>query len=151
MRDIQILTNGVVIPGGPRSDVIPGGAVAWAGGRIIECGAVAEVTSRYPEARILDARGGLILPGLINIHHHFYSALARGLNPGISMGSFPEVLDRLWWRLDRALDADAIRISALLSAADSIRWGCTTVFDHHASPNHIEGSLDRRDRRRPLL
>jgi cytosine/adenosine deaminase-related metal-dependent hydrolase len=58
------------------------------------------------------------------------------------MRSFPEVLDRLWWRLDRALDAETVRISALLSVADCVRHGCTTVFDHHASPSCIEGSLD---------
>ncbi len=118
------------------------GAVAWRGDRIVEVGEHGALTGRYPGARLLDARGGLILPGLINIHHHFYSALARGLNPGTPMRDFPEVLDRLWWRLDRALDPETVGISALLSAADCIRWGCTTVFDHHASPTCIEGSLD---------
>ncbi len=93
-------------------------------------------------ARQLDAHGGLILPGLVNLHHHFYSALARGLDPGVGMRDFPEILDRLWWRLDRALDPDTVRLSALLSAAECVRWGCTTVFDHHASPSCIGGSLD---------
>jgi putative selenium metabolism protein SsnA len=96
----------------------------------------------FENARYVDAKGGLILPGLINLHHHFYSALARGLDPGTPIRNFAEVLDRLWWRLDRALDAETVRISAQLSVADCIRWGCTTVFDHHASPNCIEGSLD---------
>ena len=51
------------------------------------------------------------------------------------MTSFPEVLERLWWRLDRALDMDAVRVSAELALLDCVRWGTTTVFDHHASPN----------------
>ena len=142
MSDTTIMANGVLIPGGSRSAIVPDGAVAWQGDRILEVGTKEEVTARNPGARILDAKGGLILPGLVNLHHHFYSALARGLDPGTPMRTFPEILDRLWWRLDRALDSEAIRISALLSAADCIRWGCTTVFDHHASPSHIEGSLD---------
>ncbi len=142
MSRMFILANGVLIPGGGGSPIIPDGAVAWQGDRIIATGEEAEVRARHPEARILDAAGGLILPGLVNIHHHFYSVFARGLNPGIPTRNFPEILDRLWWRLDRALDSEAIRISALLSAADCIRWGCTTVLDHHASPTHIEGSLD---------
>lgn len=58
------------------------------------------------------------------------------------MTDFGQVLDRLWWRLDRALDPDTVHISALLSAADCVRHGCTTVFDHHASPSCIDGSLD---------
>ncbi|MBT8396864.1 MAG: amidohydrolase family protein [Gemmatimonadetes bacterium] len=142
MSATHIMANGTLVPGGSVPSVIPDGAVAWQGDRILEIGESSAVKDRFPEARILDAGGGLILPGLINTHHHFYSAMARGLDPGTPMTTFPEVLDRLWWRLDRALDPETIRTSALLSAADCIRWGCTTVFDHHASPGCIEGSLD---------
>lgn len=142
MSDSGILTNGLLVTGGTNPSIIPDGAVAWRGDRIVDVGERGQLVARYPAARLLDARGGLILPGLINIHHHFYSALARGLSPGTPMRDFPEVLDRLWWRLDRALDPETIRISALLSAAECVRWGCTTVFDHHASPTCIEGSLD---------
>lgn len=116
--------------------------MVWEGGRIVAVGSEGELRRRYPDARALDAHGGLILPGLVNLHHHFYSALARGLDPGTPMRDFPEVLDRLWWRLDRALDPDTVVLSALLSAADCVRWGCTTVFDHHASPSAIDGSLE---------
>ena len=123
------------------------GAVIWRGERIVAAGDAAQLAREHPEAhvpgvRVLDARGGLILPGLVNLHHHFYSALARGLDPGTPMHDFPEVLDRLWWRLDRALDLPSIRVSAELSAAECVRWGTTTVFDHHASPSAIDGSLD---------
>jgi putative selenium metabolism protein SsnA len=122
--------------------VIPDGAVAWSGDRIVAVGPVEEVRAAHPGAATLDAGGGLVLPGLVNLHHHFYSALARGLDPGVPMRDFPAILDRLWWRLDRALDPETVRLSALLSAAECVRWGCTTVFDHHASPSCIEGSLD---------
>lgn len=137
-----VLGNGTVVTGWENPAVIEGGAVAWQGERIVAVGPEREVRSAHPDARHLDARGGLILPGLVNLHHHFYSALARGLDPGTEMRDFPEILDRLWWRLDRALDPDTVRVSASLSAADCVRWGCTTVFDHHASPSCIPGSLD---------
>jgi putative selenium metabolism protein SsnA len=137
-----VLGNGHVVSGWANPTVIAGGAVAWEGERILALGPEAEIREAYPAARYLDARGGLILPGLVNLHHHFYSALARGLDPGVEMRDFPEILDRMWWRLDRALDRDTIRLSALLSAADCVRWGCTTVFDHHASPSCIDSSLD---------
>ena len=140
--DTWILGNGTLVKGGSPAEVVPQGAVAWTGERISAAGDESAIRARFPDAHYLDGRGGLILPGLVNIHHHFYSALARGLDPGVPMRSFPEVLDRLWWRLDRALDADTVRISALLSAAECVRHGCTTVFDHHASPSCIEGSLD---------
>lgn len=151
-KTVTILGNGDVLArwaaagAGPRDRdapaVIVDGAVAWSDDRIVGVGPAADIRAAHPGARFLDAHGGLIMPGLVNLHHHFYSALARGLDPGVEMRDFPQILDRLWWRLDRALDADAVRVSALLSAADCARWGCTTVFDHHASPSCIEGSLD---------
>ena len=137
-----ILGNGAVVTCGDSSQVIPNGAVAWRDDRIIAVGPEADLRREYPDARFLDAHEGTILPGLVNLHHHFYSALARGLDPGTPMVNFSEILDRLWWRLDRALDAETVSLSARLSTAECVRWGCTTVFDHHASPSHIDGSLD---------
>lgn len=141
-RRPRILGNGVVATRFAEPEVIADGAVAWRDGRIVAVGTEAELRAAYPDAAYLDAGGGVILPGLVNLHHHFYSALARGLDPGVSMKNFGEVLDRLWWRLDRALDLETVRVSAELCAADCVRWGNTTVFDHHASPSCVAGSLD---------
>jgi putative selenium metabolism protein SsnA len=137
-----VLGNGVVVTGWSEPRIIVDGAVGWHDERIVSIGDQTEVRAALPEARFLDAGGGLILPGLVNLHHHFYSALARGLDPGASMKNFGEVLDRLWWRLDRALDPATVSLSASLSVAECVRHGCTTVFDHHASPSFIDGSLD---------
>jgi len=137
-----IMGNGTLITDPAQPRVIVDGGVAWQRDRITQVGPEAALRKQYPDATYLDARGGIILPGLINVHHHFYSALARGLDPGTPMANFAEVLDRLWWRLDRALDADTVRLSAELCAAECIRHGCTTVFDHHSSPGFIDGSLD---------
>ena len=142
MTGDKLLGNGVVLTGTKAPRILPGGAVVWNGERILEVGPEVELRARYPEASFLDARGGAILPGFVNLHHHFYSALARGLDPGAPMRDFSEVLDRLWWRLDRALDRETVRLSAQLCAADCVRWGNTCVFDHHASPSTISGSLD---------
>jgi putative selenium metabolism protein SsnA len=137
-----IIGNGTVHTGGERPIVLADAGVAWQGDRILAVGPLNELRADHPEAETLDARGGLILPGFVNLHHHFYSALARGLDPGIAPRSFGELLEGLWWRLDRSLDEEAVRISARLTVADCIRCGCTTVFDHHASPRFIAGSLD---------
>ncbi len=139
---VTILVGGTIVTAFRAPRVLTDGAVAWQGDRILDLGDASEITGKYPNARILDGHGGLVLPGLVNLHHHFYSSLARGLDPGRQMGDFGEILDGLWWRLDRALDADTIRISAELALAESIRWGVTTVFDHHASPTLIGGSLE---------
>jgi putative selenium metabolism protein SsnA len=142
MSEITILGNGTLVTGGAQSRVIPDGAVAWRDERIVAVGDANEVRRRFSGAYVLDACGGLVMPGMVNLHHHFYSTLARGLDPRVELKGFAVVLEGLWWRLDRALDADAVRVSARLTAADCIRWGCTTVFDHHASPSCLRGSLD---------
>jgi len=56
---------------------------------------------------------------------------------------FLQLLERVWWRLDRALDLDAVQLSATIGALDALRCGTTTIFDHHASPRAIQGSLLR--------
>ena len=91
----------------------------------------------------LDASGCLIVPGNVNGHTHAYSSLARGMPLGVEPPrTFLEILQRLWWRLDRALDEESIRASALVAARDALLCGTTTLVDHHASPNAIDGSLD---------
>ena len=94
-------------------------------------------------AQRLDASGCLVVPGNVNGHTHAYSSLARGMPLGVEAPrTFLEILQRLWWRLDRALDEDSIRASALVAARDALLAGTTTLVDHHASPNAIDGSLD---------
>ena len=87
--------------------------------------------------------GRLIVPGIICAHTHLYSALARGMPyPLEPPTSFVEILQRIWWRLDRALDVESIRASALVGGMEALLSGTTTLIDHHASPNAIDGSLD---------
>jgi putative selenium metabolism protein SsnA len=91
----------------------------------------------------VDCSGCLVVPGNVCAHTHLYSALARGMP--YSLGppeNFVQILQRIWWRLDRALDLDAIRASALVGGMEALLSGTTTLVDHHASPNAIDGSLD---------
>lgn len=85
----------------------------------------------------------LILPGIVVAHTHLYSVLARGMPAPIDRPTnFIEILQRVWWRLDRALDLDGLRASARVGIADAIRSGTTCLIDHHESPRFIAGSLD---------
>ena len=102
-------------------------------------GAAASVPA---EAESFDLAGAWIMPGLVCAHTHAYSALARGITaPIASSTSFVAQLKNLWWRLDRALDTDIVRASALVAALEAVSCGTTTVVDHHASPSCIRGSL----------
>ena len=87
--------------------------------------------------------GVLVVPGNVCAHTHLYSALARGMPYAFEPPTtFLQILQRIWWRLDRALDLDAVRASALVGGMEALLSGTTTLIDHHASPNAIDGSLD---------
>ena len=84
------------------------------------------------------------VPGFVNAHTHIYSALAPyGMPPAAPPPeNFVQILERVWWRLDRALDDRSLRASVRLYAAESLLYGTTTLIDHQESPAFIEGSLD---------
>ena len=128
---------------GDEPILVEDGALLIEGDRIAALGTTAELTARYPAAERWDAGGQLVLPASLCAHTHFYGAFARGMAiPGEPPANFPQILERLWWRLDKALTLEDVRYSALVCLVDAIRHGTTTLIDHHASPNAIEGSLD---------
>ena len=137
-----LVFNGRVVTRGENNRLIENGCVAVDGWRIAAVGDAASLRAAHPNAETLDARGGLIMPGLINAHNHIYSAFARGLSlPGHSPKNFLEILEGLWWKLDRCLTADDAYWSAMAVYIECIRNGCTTVFDHHAGYGGTRGSL----------
>lgn len=104
---------------------------------------IAAVGPAPPGVPRRDCSGTLLLPGNVCAHTHLYSTLSRGMPYRLAPpGNFLEILQRIWWRLDRALDEPSIRLSALAGGLEALLGGTTTVFDHHASPNLIDGSLD---------
>jgi cytosine/adenosine deaminase-related metal-dependent hydrolase len=81
-------------------------------------------------------------PGLVCAHHHLYSALARGMPvSGPSPTTFRGILEKVWWRLDQALDLEMLEWSAKLAALEALAAGTTTIIDHNETPGAIEGSL----------
>ncbi len=139
----MLITNGTVITFDDHGHVWPSGAVYVEGDTIIEVGRAADLEQKYPAAPRLDAGGKIIMPGLICAHTHFYGAFARGMGiPGEPPENFMQILERLWWKIDRALTLEDSRYSALVALVDAVRHGTTTLIDHHASPSHIDGSLD---------
>ena len=139
----MLITNARLITWGATNQILENHALYIEGDRITDLGPSSELRSKYPQAAELDAWGQYVAPGNICAHTHFYGAFARGMAaPGDPPKDFPEILERLWWRLDKALTLDDVRYSALVCLIDAIKHGTTTLIDHHASPNAIEGSLD---------
>src|SRR5690606_18258548 len=93
--------------------------------------------------QVIDGGGRILMPGFVNVHMHFYGTYARGLALSVQPQNFHEILQHLWWALDKVLDSQAVYYSALLPAILGVRHGVTAFIDHHASPYALEGSLDR--------
>lgn len=79
-----------------------------------------------------------------NAHTHLYSGLVPFAMPAPEREprNFREILELVWWRLDRALDERSLRAAARWYVAEAQRLGTTALVDHHESPSMIEGSLD---------
>ena len=139
----MLITNATLVTWGPTPQVLPNQALRIPAVRIVEFGPLTALSAPPNAEDVLDARGQYVMPGNICAHTHFYGAFARGLAiPGDPPKDFPEILSRLWWQLDKALTPDDVRYSALVCLADAVKHGTTTLIDHHASPNAIDGSLD---------
>jgi len=117
-----IIGNGTVLTFDKDSRVISNGGVVIEEENVIAIGETEKLISKYPEAEYKDVQGKIIMPGMINTHMHLYSTFARGMDLKTDQPpkNFVEILEKLWWRLDKVL----------------------TIFDHHASSNLIDGSLD---------
>ena len=137
-----LIGNGRVITRDPERPFLEEGGVAVADGLIVEVGHWLELLEKYPGAQVLDAWGGVIMPGLINTHEHIYSAMARGLSvKGYAPKGFLDILEGMWWNIDRHLTLEQTRLSALATMMECVKNGVTTIFDHHASAFQIPDSL----------
>jgi putative selenium metabolism protein SsnA len=135
-----IVTGRCVITGDAVTPVVAGGAVLVRDGLVAAVGPAAQLRATHPAEPVTDT-GLVVLPGLINAHTHAYSAYARGMPVHSSTRDFEEILENLWWSLDRLLDHEDVRLNATTTFIESVRCGVTTVFDHHSSPRAVSGSL----------
>jgi putative selenium metabolism protein SsnA len=139
-----LIGNGTLITLGEQCKVIDKGAVLLDGDKILKVGNTAEIKKQYPDADFIDADGKLIMPGFLNVHMHTYSTFSRGIAlKDESPENFVEILERLWWRLDKALTLEDVYYSALIPLIDCVKNGTTAILDHHASPFAVEGSLEQ--------
>src|SRR6476469_3326807 len=132
----MLITNGTIVTLGARNEILSDGALLIQADKIAAIGKTSDLVAQFPHEEKLDARGKLVIPGSICAHTHFYGAFARGMSlpPGPPPKNFPEILEKLWWRIDRALTLEDSRYSALVCLVDAIKHGTTTLIDHHASP-----------------
>ncbi|HOK41364.1 MAG TPA: putative aminohydrolase SsnA [bacterium] len=140
-----LIKNGTIITLGENNRMIEDGAIYIEDGIIKEIGSSKELKKKYKDVdEKIDGENKVIMPGYINAHHHLYSTFARGMSlKDEAPVNFVQILERLWWRLDKALKEEDIYYSAMIPLIDCIKKGATTIIDHHASPYNITGSLNK--------
>lgn len=139
----MLIHNATVITFDEQNQIVENGAVHFTNTTIDDVGNSQQMVAKYATDQQWDAHGMVLMPGQICAHTHFYGAFARGMYiPGPPAKDFPEILERLWWRLDKALDLAGVQSSAEVCLVDAIRNGTTTLIDHHASQRAVDGSLD---------
>lgn len=137
-----LVGNGRLVTRNSENPFIENGAVAINGNEIVDFGEYSSIKEKYNDAEFIDAKGKIIMPAFVNMHEHIYSAFARGLSiNGYNPDGFLDILDGMWWTIDRNLDNELTRLSAISTYMDCIKNGVTTIFDHHASFGEIPGSL----------
>lgn len=139
MSDELLIKNGMIVTGDKRGNIISSGYIRINDGRIAE---IKEGEPSYTANTVIDAEGGVIIPGLITAHTHLYGILLRGASLNIKPPiDFAQVLQRVWWPVDEALTIEDAYASALSAGADMLRNGSTLFADTYSGPNSIEGSL----------
>lgn len=137
-----LIANGTVLTLGQSNRVIENGGVLIEERKIKEVGSTPDLKTRFPDAEFINARGRLIMPGMINTHMHLYSTFARGMDAKSKPPqNFGDILEGLWWKLDKLLTLDDVYYSGLTPLIECIKTGTTTIIDHHASPMAVTGSL----------
>lgn len=139
---MYLIINGKTVTRRKEDPFIENGAVAVSGDRIVSVGDQNELSERFPDAERIDAKGGVIMPGLIDAHTHLYKSFMRGMPRGEAMseGYYASLTDGIW-RYDRTFEYFDTAYSALAGAVEYIRNGVTSVFDHHAGYGSVSGSL----------
>ncbi len=140
MAETTLIKNAFIVTGDSSNTVIPNGHIIIDGQEIEEIGK--GKASPNPGATI-DAKGCVVIPGLITAHTHLYGILLRGATLNVEPPTdFAQILQRVWWPLDEALTLDDARASAVSASAEMLRNGSTFSADTYSGPNSIEGSLD---------
>ncbi len=137
----KLLTNTRIIDPFGETEYIENGYILIEDEIIVKIGA--DLAPNITADKIIDLEGKTILPGMINAHTHLYSALAIGMPaPKNAPTNFVEKLQEIWWKLDLALDNDSTKSSFQTGLLECLKYGVTTVFDHHSSPNFTDSSLE---------
>jgi 5-methylthioadenosine/S-adenosylhomocysteine deaminase len=129
-----IITNGPILPNPSPSSIVPQGALAVADGTIVALGPKAQIEGLYEGRKILDARGGLIMPGLVNGHNHAAMTCYRGMADDLPLMDW---LNHYIFPAESKSDGEQVYWGTLLACAEMIRSGTTTFADMYLFEDRV--------------
>jgi 5-methylthioadenosine/S-adenosylhomocysteine deaminase len=132
--DLCIL-GGTVVTAAPDGQVVADGGIAVVGETIAAIGPRAEIESHYQAARTVFADGMFIFPGLVDTHTHLYQTLLKGLGDDLPL---MEWLDACTLPSIPHLTPRMCYVAAALGCIESLRSGCTTIFDYMVDHHDTE-------------
>ena len=123
-----------------ESRVLADASVAVAEGRIVAVGPSDEVRDSVDADRVIDARGHIVMPGLVNLHTHLAMTLLRGVAEDVDLQGF---LERVWAEEARVMDPAGVELGARLGAVEALLGGTTTALDMYFHPEAAhQGAVD---------
>jgi putative selenium metabolism protein SsnA len=138
-----LIKNGLIVTMDKDHRIIADGSIVVDDGRIVSVKRGKPRTRSKPE-EVIEARGKIVMPGLICSHTHLYGMLLRGAPLKIEPPTdFAQILQRVWWPMDEAMTREDAYASALISCLEFIKTGTTMFADTFSGPNAINGVLDR--------
>jgi len=145
MVDI-LVKNGLILTMNQKRRILEDGAVAIEDGCIIAVGKTGDISRDFKAEKVIDASGKIIMPGLVCSHTHLYGMLLRGAPLFARMeppADFTQILQRVWWPVDEAMNCQDAYASALVGCLEFLKTGTTFFADTYSGPNSIENVLDQ--------
>ena len=139
-----LIKNGVIVTMDSDRRILEGYSLAIDEGRIVEIGRTDDLQRRHSNVELVDATGQIVMPGLVCSHTHLYGMLLRGASLSVKPPSdFTQILQRIWWPVDEAMNYEDAYASALIASVEFAKSGVTLFADTYSGPNSIPGVLDR--------
>jgi len=121
-----LIENATIVTMNDERDILTDAGLAISGDRIAALGPTPALRAEYPDAETIDARGKVVLPGLINCHTHLSMSLQKGVTLAVKEGLY-----RVMWPVEKSLTADDCYVGALIGGAEALKAGATCVVDHY--------------------
>jgi len=138
-----LMKGGIIVTMDPHRRILSDHSIFIEDGKFRAIGKTSDIMRDWKAEEVIDASGGIVMPGLICSHTHLYGMLLRGATLDIAPPSdFTQILQRIWWPVDESLTLDDAYASALVGCLEFLKTGTTTFADTYSGPNSIDGVLD---------